>query len=78
MIQNIALVPRICVPDPAPMEVAYSMAVEQLRGLDVPERAQWLRVLQLELSRSRRTCSPSAGMRRQPGCTADVLGRRRP
>ena len=50
-IQNIALVPRICVPDPAPMEVAYSMAVEQLCGLEVPERAQWLRVLQLELSR---------------------------
>jgi len=50
-IQNIALVPRICVPDPAPMEVAYSMAVEALCGLEVPERAQWLRVLQLELSR---------------------------
>ncbi|MGB5201422.1 MAG: NADH-quinone oxidoreductase subunit D [Sedimenticolaceae bacterium] len=50
-IQNIALVPRICVPDPAPMEVAYSMAVEQLCGLEIPERAQWLRVLQLELSR---------------------------
>ena len=50
-IQNIALVPRICVPDPAPMEVAYAMAVEQLCGLQVPQRAQWLRVLQLELSR---------------------------
>ncbi|MFM1892585.1 MAG: hypothetical protein RLZ44_1662, partial [Pseudomonadota bacterium] len=50
-IQNIALVPRICVPDPAPMEVAYSMAVEQLCGLEVPQRAQWLRVLQLEMSR---------------------------
>jgi NADH-quinone oxidoreductase subunit D len=50
-IQNIALVPRICVPDPAPMEVSYSMAVEELCGLDVPERAQWLRVLQLEMSR---------------------------
>ncbi len=50
-IQNIALVPRICVPDPAPMEVAYSLAVEELCGLEVPPRAQWLRVLQLELSR---------------------------
>lgn len=50
-IQNIALVPRICVPDPSPMEVAYSMAVEQLCGLEVPERAQWLRVMQLEMSR---------------------------
>jgi len=50
-IQNIALVPRICVPDPAPMEVAYSMAIEDLCGLEVPERAQWLRVLLLEMSR---------------------------
>ena len=50
-IQNIALVPRICVPDPAPMEVCYSVAVEDLCGLDVPQRAQWLRVLQLEMSR---------------------------
>ncbi|RLJ16872.1 NADH-quinone oxidoreductase subunit D [bacterium endosymbiont of Escarpia laminata] len=50
-IQNIALVPRICVPDPVPMEVCYSMAVETLNDMEVPERAQWLRVLQLELSR---------------------------
>ncbi|MBL3601577.1 MAG: NADH-quinone oxidoreductase subunit D [gamma proteobacterium endosymbiont of Lamellibrachia anaximandri] len=50
-IQNIALVPRICVPDPVPMEVCYSMAVEILNHMEVPERAQWLRVLQLELSR---------------------------
>ncbi|MCP4076414.1 MAG: NADH-quinone oxidoreductase subunit D [Gammaproteobacteria bacterium] len=50
-IQNISLVPRICVPDPVPMEVCYSLAVEELAGLELPERAQWLRVLQLELSR---------------------------
>ncbi len=50
-IQNIALVPRICVPDPVPMEVCYSMAVEEIGDLDVPERAQWIRVLQLEMSR---------------------------
>jgi len=49
--QNIALVPRICVPDPVPMEVVYSLGVEELGGLEVPARAQWLRVLQLELSR---------------------------
>ncbi|MEA3290728.1 MAG: NADH-quinone oxidoreductase subunit D, partial [Pseudomonadota bacterium] len=49
--QNIALVPRICVPDPVPMEVAYSMAVEEICGLEVPARAQWIRVMQLELSR---------------------------
>ncbi len=50
-IQNIALVPRICVPDPVPMEVCYSLAVEDLADIAVPERAQWIRVLQLELSR---------------------------
>jgi len=50
-IQNIALVPRICVPDPAPMEICYSLAVEELGGLEVPERAQWIRVMQLEMSR---------------------------
>lgn len=50
-IQNIALVPRICVPDPVPMEVCYSLAVEDIASLVVPERAKWLRVLQLELSR---------------------------
>ena len=50
-IQNLAIVPRICVPDPVPMEVIYSLAVEEIGGLEVPERAQWLRVMQLELSR---------------------------
>ncbi|HIJ35071.1 MAG TPA: NADH-quinone oxidoreductase subunit D, partial [Gammaproteobacteria bacterium] len=34
-IQNIALVPRICVPDPSPMEVCYSMAVEQIADIEV-------------------------------------------
>jgi NADH-quinone oxidoreductase subunit D len=50
-IQNLALVPRICVPDPVPMEVCYSLAIEDLDTMKVPERAKWLRVLQLELSR---------------------------
>ncbi len=50
-IQNITLVPRICVPDPSPMEVCYSLAVEEIADIEVPERAQWIRVLQLELSR---------------------------
>lgn len=50
-IQNLAITPRICVPDPAPMEVSYSLGVEDLCGLEAPARAQWLRVLQLELSR---------------------------
>lgn len=50
-IQNIALVPRICVPDPVPMEVCYSLAIEELGGIEVPPRALWIRVMQLELSR---------------------------
>ena len=50
-IQNIAITPRICVPDPVPMEVIYCMAIEDLCGLEVPARAQWLRVLQMEMSR---------------------------
>lgn len=50
-IQNIALVPRICVPDPVPMEETYARVVEMLGGLEVPERAKWIRVLVLEMSR---------------------------
>ena len=50
-IQNLAITPRICVPDPVPMEISYCLAVEDLCGLEVPERALWLRVLQAELSR---------------------------
>jgi NADH-quinone oxidoreductase subunit D len=50
-IQNVALVPRICVPDPVPMEQTYAQAVEMLGGLEVPARAQWIRVLMLEASR---------------------------
>jgi NADH-quinone oxidoreductase subunit D len=50
-IQNVALVPRICVPDPVPMEETYARAVETLGGLEVPERAQWIRVMMLEMSR---------------------------
>jgi len=50
-IQNIALVPRICVPDPVPMEETYARGVETLGGVKVPQRAQWIRMLVLEMSR---------------------------
>lgn len=50
-IQNVALVPRICVPDPVPMEETYARAVETLGGLEVPARAQWIRTMVLEMSR---------------------------
>ena len=50
-IQNLAIVPRICVPDPVPMEVVYSLTVEDIEKMEVPLRGQWIRVMQLELSR---------------------------
>jgi len=50
-IQNIAIVCRICVPDPDPNEGNYARAVEEIAGIEVPERAKWIRTLVLELSR---------------------------
>ena len=50
-IQNIAIVCRICVPDPDPNEENYARAVEEIAGIEVPERAKWIRALVLELSR---------------------------
>ena len=50
-IQNIALVPRICVPDPDPNEENYARAVEEVAGIEVPLRAKYIRTLVLELSR---------------------------
>ncbi len=50
-IQNIALVPRICVPDPDPNEENYARAVEEVGGIEVPLRAKYIRTLVLELSR---------------------------
>jgi NADH-quinone oxidoreductase subunit D len=49
--QNISLIPRICVVDPDPNEVAYCTAVERLLGVDIPIRAKYLRSLTLEMSR---------------------------
>ena len=50
-IQNIAIVCRICVPDPDPNEENYARAIEALADIEVPRRAQFIRVLVLELSR---------------------------
>lgn len=50
-IQNIAIVCRICVPDPDPNEENYARAIEAIAGIEVPRRAQFIRVLVLELSR---------------------------
>jgi NADH-quinone oxidoreductase subunit D len=49
--QNLSLIPRICVVDPDPNEVAYCMAAERLCGMEIPEKAKYLRSLTLEMSR---------------------------
>lgn len=50
-VQNLVLVPRICVVDPDPNEVAYCMAIEKIMGVQIPERAKYLRTITLEMSR---------------------------
>jgi len=49
--QNLALIPRICVPEPDINEACYAMAVEKIAKVEVPERAQWIRMIVLELAR---------------------------
>jgi len=50
-IQCFPLVCRICVPEPDTNEYCVSAAMEDLAGIIVPEKAQWLRTLNLEMSR---------------------------
>ncbi len=49
--QNLALIPRICVPEPDVNEVAYCMGVEHMAKIEVPKRAQYIRVIVLEMAR---------------------------
>jgi len=42
---------RIAVPEPTFNEYLYSAAIEELAGIEVPERANWLRALNLEMMR---------------------------
>jgi NADH-quinone oxidoreductase subunit D len=50
-IQNFPMVCRINVVEPDSMEMVYSMAVEKLAGIEVPERAEYVRSIYLELAR---------------------------
>jgi NADH-quinone oxidoreductase subunit D len=45
------IVCRICVPEPDTNEYLFAAAMEELMGIEIPERAKWLRTLNLELSR---------------------------
>lgn len=49
--QNLSLIPRICVPDPDPNEVAYCTAIEKIMDVEIPERAKFIRTITLEMSR---------------------------
>jgi len=50
-IQNFPMVCRINVVEPDSMEMVYSMAVEKLASIEVPERADYVRSVYLELAR---------------------------
>jgi len=50
-IQNFPLVCRINVIEPDSMEMVYAMAVEKLNKIEVPERANFIRSVYLELAR---------------------------
>jgi len=50
-IQNAVLSDRICVLEPLNWNLVHAEAVDQLMGIDVPERAKYIRVIMAELSR---------------------------
>jgi NADH-quinone oxidoreductase subunit D len=50
-IQCFPIVCRICVPEPDFNEYCYAAAVEELAGIEVPEKAKWIRALILEMGR---------------------------
>ncbi|AVW91458.1 NADH-quinone oxidoreductase subunit D [Celeribacter baekdonensis] len=50
-IQVFPIVCRVCVPEPDFNEYCYAAAIEELAGIDVPEMAQWIRTLILEMGR---------------------------
>jgi len=50
-IQCFPIVCRICVPEPDFNEYCYAAAVEELAGIESPERANWIRAMILEMGR---------------------------
>jgi len=49
--QVFPIVCRVCVPEPDFNEYCYAAAVEELAGIEIPERADWIRTLILEMGR---------------------------
>jgi len=50
-IQCFPIVCRICVPEPDTNEYLLAAGTEELAGIEIPEKAKWLRTLNLEMSR---------------------------
>ncbi len=50
-LQSFTILCRFCVPEPDPMELTYARAVEELEGREVPERAEYIRTIVMELAR---------------------------
>lgn len=50
-IQCFPIVCRICVPEPDFNEYLFAAATEELAGIEIPEKAQWIRALNLEMAR---------------------------
>ncbi len=51
VVQAFTIVCRICVPEPDPNEENFARAVENLAGIEIPERAKWIRTMVMEMSR---------------------------
>lgn len=51
IIQAFTIVCRICVPEPDPNEANFARAVESLAGIEISQKAKYIRVMVLEMAR---------------------------
>ncbi len=51
LMQNVSIIPRICVPEPDINEEVYARCIEAICGIEVPPRAKYIRTMVLELAR---------------------------
>ncbi len=50
-LQNVPMIERQCLADVSSVTLAYAMAIEELADVEVPPRAQFIRIIMCELSR---------------------------
>lgn len=50
-INNIGLIPRVCVAEPDINEIAFAQAVETIAQIKIPEKAHYIRMIIMELTR---------------------------